>query len=73
MGGRQSRGGAGRRAGQGREAELPPLPTSGYFVLSLQDCRVRVVNSCAAELAVITAILQRHCTINKQGWTQVPH
>ena len=45
-----------------------PEPNSGYFILSLREDRIKVVNIDSPELKLLTMLINRHCKIVKEGW-----
>ena len=45
-----------------------PEVNSGYFILSLREDKVKVVNAESSELKLLTMLIRRHCKIVKEGW-----
>lgn len=41
---------------------------SGYFIMSLKEDKIKVVNAESSELKLLTILIRRHCKIVKEGW-----
>ena len=71
MGNKQARGrpGAGSPTGDRFKIGLNhPAANTGYFILSMREDKIKVVNAESSELKLVTMLIRRHCKIVKEGW-----
>ena len=45
-----------------------PAANTGYFIISMREDKIKVVNAESTELRLVTGLIRRHCTIVKEGW-----
>ena len=53
-----------KATGQGQRVKT----AVGYFILSLKDEKIKIVNIASSELKILTSIIKRHCKVSKEGW-----
>ena len=45
-------------------------PNSHYFILTLKEDKVKVVNAGSAELKLVARLVKKHCRVVKEGWAK---